>query len=533
MGIWDEFYDKAKSLFNEQGQPKRRCYYEILGVEKDATDDELKKAYRAQALQWHPDKNPDRVEECNAYFVLLQQAYDVLSDPQERAFYDKHRENIIHGGGTEETKDEGINLYPYFQTCYKGLGDDKEGFYTVYRELFDKLAAEEYPYIEEDEDKDFPSFGKSDSDYDRLVGPFYNFWSDFSTRRSFAWLDKWNLRDAPNRPTARAMEKENKKYREGGRRARNEEIRNLVMYVRKRDKRVKQYREQLDDRRKAELQRVEEERRQKIKEDLERLNDHVIDEEEHKKHLQDLEEIENALDAQFGTVGPSGATSDEDEEAAEDYYCIVCEKGFKNEKSYANHQKSKKHKQAVEDLRRVMKEEDAKLLLGSDKEEQDKHEDACPPKGGGKSNKKRRKARKQANNSSSGESDEEQRDNVPEDKPTNDTTDLSDAMDRARIGDAVEKADPSTSARVKTSKGKPKQKNGSSAQPSKVSEDAQSGPKGPVASECKKCGLEFESRSKLFQHLQDTGHAILKTVPAPTLAASSKKTGKQAGKARK
>jgi DnaJ family protein A protein 5 len=49
------------------------------------------------ALKWHPDKNLDRKEECAAYFVLLQQAYEVLIDPQERAFYDKHRENIIRG----------------------------------------------------------------------------------------------------------------------------------------------------------------------------------------------------------------------------------------------------------------------------------------------------------------------------------------------------------------------------------------------------------------------------------------------------
>lgn len=59
----------------------------------------------------------------------------------------------------------------------------------------------------------------------QIVGPFYSFWCDFSTLRSFAWLDKWNLRDAPNRPTARAMEKENKKLRETGKKARNEEIR--------------------------------------------------------------------------------------------------------------------------------------------------------------------------------------------------------------------------------------------------------------------------------------------------------------------
>lgn len=50
------------------------------------------------ALKWHPDKNLESYDECTAYFVLLQQAYEVLSNPNERAFYDKHRENIIYRG---------------------------------------------------------------------------------------------------------------------------------------------------------------------------------------------------------------------------------------------------------------------------------------------------------------------------------------------------------------------------------------------------------------------------------------------------
>ena len=47
---------------------------------------------------------------------------------------------------------------------------------------------------------------------------------DFATKRSFAWLDKWNMQDASNRQEARAMEKENKQLREAGRKLRNEEI---------------------------------------------------------------------------------------------------------------------------------------------------------------------------------------------------------------------------------------------------------------------------------------------------------------------
>lgn len=63
-----------------------RCYYDVLGVPRDVADSELKKAYRKLALRHHPDKNPDDVEECTRLFNSIQQAYEVLSDPQERAW---------------------------------------------------------------------------------------------------------------------------------------------------------------------------------------------------------------------------------------------------------------------------------------------------------------------------------------------------------------------------------------------------------------------------------------------------------------
>lgn len=63
-----------------------KCHYEVLGVERDASGLEIKKAYRRMALQWHPDKNLDNLQEAKDQFQLVQNAYEVLSDPQERAW---------------------------------------------------------------------------------------------------------------------------------------------------------------------------------------------------------------------------------------------------------------------------------------------------------------------------------------------------------------------------------------------------------------------------------------------------------------
>lgn len=76
---------------------EKRDYYEVLGVGKSATPDELKKAYRKMAIKYHPDKNPGD-KEAEEKFKEAAEAYDVLSDPDKRAKYDRFGHSMGSGG---------------------------------------------------------------------------------------------------------------------------------------------------------------------------------------------------------------------------------------------------------------------------------------------------------------------------------------------------------------------------------------------------------------------------------------------------
>lgn len=77
----------------------QRDYYEVLGVAKSASQDEIKKAYRRMASKYHPDKNIGKEEEAEIKFKEVQAAYEILSDDEKRRMYDQYGHDAVNGQG--------------------------------------------------------------------------------------------------------------------------------------------------------------------------------------------------------------------------------------------------------------------------------------------------------------------------------------------------------------------------------------------------------------------------------------------------
>lgn len=374
--------------------------YEILGVEKRATDDDLKRAYKKLALKYHPDRNYNKVEEATAQFAKVQAAYDVLSDPQERAWYDSHG---LTGGssgfagydntaGRVTTADD---LRRFFDPMlYQNTGDGPDGIYQIANGIFETLAKEEKEAVFEQYDldndyADLPKFGDRLSNWSRETKPFYDVWLNFSSKKTFAWCDQYRTKDAPDRRTRRAMENENKKARDAARKEFNDTVRTLTSFIRKRDPRFKLRakhtgttkmsakaqanavaREQAARAKKANANKHEEyEEQEWEKVEEEEFDEYFSDSEEKKKARRKAKGLEEESESEeendeFTKVG--NVTAETDEELVDVFECVVCDKIFKSQKQLVSHEQSKKHIKTLQKLKYDMQKEGIELGIDGD-----------------------------------------------------------------------------------------------------------------------------------------------------------------------
>lgn len=540
------------------GQDVKTSYYVLLGIERSATEDEIKKAYRKKALELHPDRNYGNEEEATKTFAEVQAAYEVLSDPQERAWYDSHESAILRGddGGEPDaptyenvrvtTADDLARMVRKFNSNVE-FSDSPSGFFGYIRETFEQLVKEEEIAANwEDVDVyEYPSFGHKADTYDDVVKRFYSAWSGFSTVKSFAWRDKYRLSEAPDRWYRRRMEQENMRLRKEGKQEFNEAVRSLVAFVRKRDPRYipntqseAERQKTLRDAAAAQAARARAENAAKM----------ATEEVPEWTKVRDPEELEE---------------SEEEEEDQEVFECVACNKVFKSERQWEAHEKSKKHQKAVKALQHKMRKQNAHLDLDGDgissgvatpetaDDEQEVLDDlaaevesheAQHTESAEQENAETVEDEGDGGNRDSDDTDEEgmeqkskeasspeksaaqsEEESNSEDEDYASLSTIQARMQSSSLNETPPTAQSEISAGDAESS-QPTKKIGKAAQKrAKKAAAAAAESQADAVHRCQVCNEEFPSKTKLFAHIDKEGHAALKTA---TSSGGGKKKGK-------
>lgn len=97
----------------------KRDYYEILGVDRNATKEELRKAYRKLAMQYHPDRNPNN-KEAEEKFKEAAEAYEVLNDDEKKARYDRFGHEGVRSQGYNPGFTDVNDIFSHFSDIFGG-----------------------------------------------------------------------------------------------------------------------------------------------------------------------------------------------------------------------------------------------------------------------------------------------------------------------------------------------------------------------------------------------------------------------------
>lgn len=312
----------------------QQTLYAHLGVDQECTDAELKKAYYKKALELHPDRNAHRIEEATLLFAKLQAAYDLLTNPQERDFYDTQLKNPKY-----ESFVGGVTSAESVRQITNQVLASRVVNFTLISEYFKTLKQEEQeaafqqgvepPFVL----MESPTFGSKNDDW-AVASKFYDAWSVFATIKDFAWEDMYPLHTAQDRKTKRKFEQQNKKLRDAAKREFNQAVLNAVTQLR-----------QIDPRKP----------KPKPKPRLAKPPQRT-------KH-------ENS-DGSNTSTGTNGALQyveqhwqTTEQQAEEPSECFVCESQFETEFDLMNHEQTAKHKRKLAELKQKMLMEDE--LMGN------------------------------------------------------------------------------------------------------------------------------------------------------------------------